>query len=54
VRTGFAGSLYRYVTNTTANNRDRSALTIAYKAFPPRDFIRRDSFRNLGGIRFEA
>jgi hypothetical protein len=33
VRTGFAGSLYRYVTNTTANNRDRSALTIAYKAF---------------------
>ena len=33
VRTGFAGSLYRYVTNTTADNRDRSALTIAYKAF---------------------
>ncbi|MBQ8064566.1 MAG: ATP-binding protein [Prevotella sp.] len=33
VRTGFAGSLYRYVTNTTADNRERSALTIAYKAF---------------------
>ena len=33
VRTGFAGSLYRYVTNTTADDRDRSTLTIAYKAF---------------------
>ena len=33
VRTGFAGSLYRYVTNTTADNRERSALTVAYKAF---------------------
>ena len=33
VRTGFAGSLYRYVTNTTADNKERSALTIAYKAF---------------------
>lgn len=33
VRTGFAGSLYRYVTDTTADNRDRSALMTAYKAF---------------------
>ncbi|MBR0181101.1 MAG: ATP-binding protein [Prevotella sp.] len=33
VRTGFAGSLYRYITNTTADNRDRSALMTAYKAF---------------------
>ena len=33
VRTGFAGSLYRYVTNTTADNRERSTLTVAYKAF---------------------
>ena len=33
VRTGFAGSLYRYVTNTTADNRDRSALMKAYKLF---------------------
>ena len=33
VRTGFAGSLYRNITNTTADNRDRSALMTAYKAF---------------------
>ncbi|MBQ9356955.1 MAG: ATP-binding protein [Prevotella sp.] len=33
VRTGFAGSLYRHVTNTTADDRERSALMVAYKAF---------------------
>ena len=33
VRTGFASSLYRYVTDTTADNRDRSALMSAYKLF---------------------
>ncbi len=33
VRTGFAGSLYRYVTDTMPDNRDRSALLNAYKAF---------------------
>jgi hypothetical protein len=33
VRTGFAGSLYRYVTDTTADNRDRSALMSAYQTF---------------------
>ena len=33
VRTGFAGSLYRYVTDTTADNSDRSALLRAYKLF---------------------
>lgn len=33
VRTGFAGSLYRYITNTTPDNRDRSALFKAYKVF---------------------
>ena len=33
VRTGFAGSLYRYVTDTTADNRDRSALMSAYNLF---------------------
>lgn len=27
VHMGFAGSLYRYVTNTTADDRERSALT---------------------------
>ena len=33
VRTGFASSLYRYITNTTVDNRDRSALMTAYKVF---------------------
>ena len=33
VRTGFAGSLYRYVTNTTPDNSDRAALLKAYKLF---------------------
>ena len=33
VRTGFAGSLYRMVTNTTTDNRDRTALMRAYKLF---------------------
>ena len=33
VRTGFAGNLYRYITNTTGDNRDRSALMNAYKTF---------------------
>ncbi len=33
VRTGFAGSLYRYITNTTGGDRDRSALMRAYKLF---------------------
>ena len=37
VRTGFAGSLYRYVTNTTADNRDRSVLMSAYKLFSRTD-----------------
>ncbi len=33
VRKGFAGSLYRHITNTTPDNRDRSALMKAYKVF---------------------
>lgn len=37
VRTGFASSLCRYVTNTTADNRDRNALMNAYKAFRRND-----------------
>ena len=37
VRTGFASSLYRYVTNTTADNRERNALMNAYKAFRRND-----------------
>lgn len=35
--TGFASSLYRYVTNTTADNRDRNALMNAYKSFRRND-----------------
>jgi hypothetical protein len=37
VRTGFAGSLYRYVTNTTTDNRDRNTLMNAYKVFRRND-----------------
>ena len=33
VRKGFAGSLYQFFTNTTADNRDRSVLMNAYKSF---------------------
>ncbi len=33
VRMGFAGSLYRMVTNTTSDNRDRTAMMRAYKLF---------------------
>jgi hypothetical protein len=33
VSTGFAGSLYRCVTNTTGDDRDRGALMRAYKMF---------------------
>lgn len=33
VSTGFAGSLYRYITNTTGDDRDRGALLRAYKLF---------------------
>ena len=33
VRTGFAGNLYRYLTNTTSDNRDRTKLIKAYKLF---------------------
>ena len=33
VRKGFAGSLYSYVTNSMGNDRERSALMKAYKAF---------------------
>ena len=33
VRTGFAGSLYRLVTNSSSDNRERTALMRANKAF---------------------
>ena len=33
VRKGFAGSLYNYVTNSTGDDRERSALMVAYKMF---------------------
>lgn len=38
-RTGFAGSLYRYITNTTGGDRDRSTLMRAYKLFRRTDDI---------------
>ena len=37
VRTGFAGNLYRCITNTTVDNRDRLALMVAYKTFQRTD-----------------
>jgi hypothetical protein len=38
VRKGFAGSLYSYITNTASgNDRERSALMIAYKMFQRND-----------------
>ena len=37
VRKGFAGSLYSHVTNTTGDDRERSALMKAYKMFQRND-----------------
>ena len=37
VRKGFAGSLYSYITNTTGDDHERSALMKAYKMFQRND-----------------